>query len=141
MGIQIAKCSSNNHSVRKAFAYCPKCKKYLCNNCLESHPSNEEHKTIRIYEKKENFKDKCKEKDHSNKLEFYCNDHNVLCCLACTSKIKKEGHGQHSDCNISLIENIKDEKKDKLKENITNLINSYNEINKAINKLKEIFKK
>ena len=140
MGIQIAKSPSSNHLVRKAFAYCPECKKYLYDNCLKSHPTTENHKTINLSEKKEIFIDKCKEKNHSHKLELYCNEHNVLCCLACISKINKEGYGQHSDCNVSLLEDIKDEKKNKLKENIQNLEELYKQINQTLDKLKEIFK-
>ena len=63
---------------------------------------------------------KCKEDNHNDKLEFFCKDHNTLCCIACTSKIKKEGYGQHSDCNVYHINDIKDEKRNKLKENINN---------------------
>ncbi len=52
------------------------------------------------------------------KLEFFCKSHNKLCCLACISKIKIKNYGMHKDCNICPIEKIKDEKRNKLKENI-----------------------
>ena len=52
------------------------------------------------------------------KLEYYCKDHNILCCAACISKIEGKGNSQHKDCNICFIEDIKEEKKRNLKENI-----------------------
>ena len=67
----------------------------------------EGHKTIKLNEMKEIFIDKCKEENHKDKLEFYCKEHNTLCCTACITKIKEKGYGQHSDCNVSLIEKIK----------------------------------
>ena len=116
---QNAKCSSSKHAEIDAVSYCPKCEKYFCNKCLNFHTEMfEGHKTIKLNEMKEIFIDKCKELNHKDKLEFYCKEHNTLCCTACITKIKKKGYGQHSECNISLIEEIKDEKRNKLKENI-----------------------
>ena len=57
----------------------------------------------------------------------------------CLCKNKEKGYGQHFDCNVSLIENIKDEKRNKLKENINNLEELYKQIDQSINKLKEIY--
>ena len=75
------------------------------------------------------------------KLEFYCKNHNTLCCVSCISRIKEEGYGQHSDCDVCHIDNIKDEKKNKLKENITHLEELYNQIEKSINVLQNSFSK
>ena len=50
----------------------------------------------------------CKEKNHLDKLEYFCKTHNKLCCSGCIDKIKREGKGQHTDCDICLIEDIKD---------------------------------
>ena len=49
---------------------------------------------------------------------FYCKNHNKLCCAACLSKMKVNGYGQHFNCEVCLIKDIKKEKKNKLKENI-----------------------
>ena len=57
------------------------------------------------------FFDICKEENHSLKLEYFCKNHNQLCCVACIAKIGGKGKGQHKDCDICFIENIKDEKK------------------------------
>ena len=120
MEIQNAKCSSSKHAEINAVSFCPECKKYLCNKCLKFHAEMEDHKTINLNEKNEIFIDKCKEKNHNDKLEFYCKEHNILCCVACISKIKEYGYGQHSDCKVTHIQEIKDEKRNKLKENINN---------------------
>ena len=77
----------------------------------------------------------CKEEQHKIELEFFCKTHNKL------SKIKEKGNGQHADCNVCLIEEIKDEKKNKLKENIKKLEEIFNKIEDLINNLKQIFQK
>ena len=141
MEIQITKCSSSKHLEINAVSYCPECKKYLCNKCQNLHSELlAEHKIINLTEKNEIFIDKCKEKNHPNKLEFYCKDHNALCCGLCICKIKEYGYGQHSDCNVSLLEDFKDEKRNKLKENINGLEKLFKQIDKSVGKLKEIFK-
>ena len=104
------KCSSSKHTEIIAISYCPECKKYFCNKCQNFHAEIlEDHKIIILNEKNEIFIDKCKA--HNDKLELYCKNHNVLCCVRCTSKFKEKGYGQHFDCDISLIEDIKDEKR------------------------------
>ena len=65
----------------------------------------------------------------------------MLCCAACISKIKGKGNGQHADCDICFIENIKDEKKDKLKNNIKILEDLTNSLGKSIDDLKKILEK
>ena len=140
MEIKNAKCSSSKHSNINAVSYCPECKKYLCNKCQNFHfEMLEDHKLINLNQNNEVFIDKCKLENHNAKLEFYCKDHNTLCCMACTSKFKEHGFGQHSDCNVSHIKDIKEEKRKKLKENLNNLEGLYNHIDQSIIKLKEIF--
>ena len=133
------KCSSKKHSNIDAIAYCQKCKLYLCNKCQNYHSELfESHEIINLNNPNEVFLDTCNENNHTAKLEFYCKDHNTLCCVACISKLKEEGYGQHSDCDVCHIKNIKDEKRNKLKENINNLEELYKQIEKSINKLKII---
>ena len=140
MEIQNPKCSSSKHSEINAVSYCPECKKYLCNKCQNLHNELlEDHKTINLNEKKEIFINKCKEKNHNDKLEFFCKDHNILCCSLCICKIKEYGYGQHFDCNVTHIKEIENEKRNKLKENISKLEEIYKHINQSINKLKEMF--
>ena len=60
------------------------------------------------------FIDICKEKNHPLKLEFYCKNHNQLCCAACITKTETFGYGKNKDCDVCIIEDIKWEKKNKL---------------------------
>ena len=101
----------------------------------------EDHLTINLNNSNDIFIDICKENNHKNKLEFYCRVHNTLCCSSCIAKIKEEGFGQHSDCDVCHIKHIKDEKKNKLKENINQLEEFSKQIEKSINELKKYMKK
>ena len=137
------KCSNKKHSEANAIAYCHECDIYLCNKCKNHH--------IELFESHQNydlnnnnqeiFSGICKELNHKNKLEYYCKNHNILCCAACLCKIKGKGNGQHHDCNVCLIEEIKEEKKSKLKENIKYLEESSKNIEESIKKMKEIYEK
>ena len=107
------KCSLNEHKEINAINYCTKCNIYMCNKCLKFHSEIfRNHSLINL--EKENgdiFIDICKEENHQNKLEFFCKNHNTLCCVACISKIKKDKYGQHFNCEVYNIEEIKEEKK------------------------------
>ena len=83
----------------------------------------------------------CQEKNHFNKLEYYCKNHNKLCCSSCISKIKGKGNGEHSNCEISFIEDIQNEKINKLNENIISLEKLSASVEQSFNKLKAIFVK
>ena len=74
-------------------------------------------------------------------FEYFCKTHNQLCCAACIPKIKNKKNGQHTDCEIYLIEDIKDKKKNKLNENIKCLEDLSNILENTINELihKQIF--
>ena len=86
------------------------------------------------------FIDICSESNHKEQLEFYCKTHNKLCCAACLSKIKGKGNGQHFNCNVCLTEEIKDEKKNKLNENIKYLEDFSSKLDSLIDELKKFFK-
>ena len=134
------KCSLLEHEEIDAIKYCFECKVYLCNKCENFHS-----KLLRnhhIYDLnqdiKEIFTGFCKEENHLDKLEFFCREHNQLCCASCICKIKRKGKGEHNDCNICNIEDIKDEKKNKLNENIKNLENLSKTIDKTIEEIQNI---
>ena len=114
------KCSSKEHLEIDAIIYCQLCKKYMCNKCEKMHSYLfPEHHTLNLNEDiKYIFTGYCKEENHPIKLEYYCKNHNQLCCLACLCKIKGEGNGQHFNCDVCLIKEIKEEKMNKLDENI-----------------------
>ena len=137
------KCSSKKHEEINAICYCQECKIYMCNKCENFHSElfQNHHQFKQEKDMNEIFTGFCKEKDHFDKLEFFCKNHNILCCTACISKIKRVGKGQHTDCTVCNIEDIKNEKKDKLKKNIIILENLSNNFQKSINELKIIFDK
>ena len=136
-------CSNKKHSELIAINYCPECKIYLCNKCSNNHSDLLENHLIYNLEKytEETFTDICSEPEHKDKLLFYCKDHNKFCCAACLSKIKVKGNGEHFNCKVCLIEEIKDEKKNKLNENIKYLEDFSEKIDNLINQLKALFKK
>ena len=134
------KCFTEEHKDIDAISYCPECRNYMCNKCEKTHSSFlKNHHPYFLNKEEEIFTGYCKEKNHPNKLSYFCKNHNVLCCSACLSKLNKEGDGQHKDCDVCYIEEIKDEKKNKLKENIKLLEDLQNTFDENIKILKEIY--
>ena len=137
------KCSSKKHSEIDAINYCQECKIFLCNKCQNYH--SELFETHHLYNIDKNineiFTGNCKEKDHKSEIRYFCKNHNQLCCGDCIIKIKNEGFGQHKDCDVCLIKEIKEVKKSKLKENIKCLENLSNKLEQSINDLKILFNK
>ena len=138
------KCSSTKHLEIDAITYCQECKIYLCNKCQNLHLEYYENHQLYNLDKEdinEIFTDICQVKNHHIKLEYFCKTHNLLCCSYCITKIKSEKNGQHKDCDVCLIEDIKDEKKNKLKENIKYLEDLSNTLQNSINELKILYEK
>ena len=136
-------CSFKDHKDIEAISYCYKCQIYLCNKCLNLHKGFfDNHPIYNIDKLKEEiFTGFCKEENHNIKLEYFCKNHNQLCCGLCSNKIKGKGNGQHSNCDICFIEDIKEEKSNKLKENIKSLEELSNKLEESIKNLKIIFEK
>ena len=136
------KCAFKEHKDTDADNYCIECKICMCNKCSIYHSGLlENHHQYNLKEIKDKFVDVCKEENHSNKLELYCKNHNQLCCIGCVTKIKGHGYGQHFNCDICFIEDIKEEKKNQLKENIKTLEKLSKTFEKKIEELTEIFEK
>ena len=135
------KYSSKIHSELNAINFCHECKIYLCNKCTKSHSELLENHNIYSLNNniEEIFTGKCKELKHKMELDFFCRTHNKLCCAACLSKIKDKGNGQHFDCNVCSIEEIKEEKKDKFSQNFKYLEDMSDKIEDLINELKQKF--
>ena len=134
------KCSSKIHQEFNAISFCQDCRIYMCEKCQNNHQQLYNHNQINIGENQnEIFTGICKEKNHINYLDFYCKTHNKLCCLACVSNINKNGYGQHKNCNICIIEDIKEEKRAQFKENIKEFENLSNSVTQSIDQLKKIF--
>ena len=136
------KCFSEEHKEIDAVIFCPECRIYMCNKCENYHlPFFKSHHPYNINKENEIFTGFCKEKNHPNKLEYFCIDHNQLCCAACLCKLNKIGDGQHKDCEVCLIKDIKEEKMNQLNDNIKCLEDLENQFNEDFNQLKEIFQK
>ena len=138
------KCSLSEHKEIDAIMYCQECKILMCNKCDFNHSN-----LFKLHHKykldKDNIKDIftgfCKEENHLEILEFFCKTHNTLCCASCLCKIKKKSKGQHHDCDVCIIEEIKDKKKNELNDNIKYLDDLSKNLEKSLNDMKNIFKK
>ena len=137
------KCSLKKHLDLDAINYCQECKIYLCNKCQNYHSELfENHHLYNINkDMSELFIDICQLKNHHIKFEYFCKSHNILCCSFCITKIKSELNGQHSDCDVCLLKDIKIEKKNKLKENIECLENLFITFENSIKELKTLYEK
>ena len=136
----VKKCSLEEHKEINSIKYCPECRIYMCNKCENHHSSLFKiHMTYNLNKEEEIFTGFCKEKNHSAKLNYYCKNHNQLCCSACIAKLNEIGDGQHKDCEVYILQKIKEEKKNKLKENIKCLEELQNKFNESMESLKKIF--
>ena len=132
------KCSL--HKEIDACKYCQECIAYFCNNCEKSHSELLKHHHLFLIEKNtdELFTGYCKENNHQKDLHYLCKDHNLLCCVACISKIKTRENGKHFDCNVCDINDIYEEKKKNLSDNIKYLENLSNLFQSLVDDLKKI---
>ena len=134
------KCFSEEHKEIDAIGFCPKCRIYMCNKCENLHSSLfTNHQAYKLDKKDYIFTGLCKETNHHMNFEYFCKNHNKLCCAVCIAKLNKRGEGQHKDCDVCYIDEIKDEKKIKLKENIKFLENIQIKFNESLKLMKKIF--
>ena len=131
------KCSCVEHEEINAISYCFECKVNMCKKCESFHSKLCKH--LHCYNLDKNLSELfigfCKEENHMEKLEYYCKNHNLLCCGLCITKIKGKNKGQHKDCDICFIEDIKDDKKNKLTTNFKQL----EELSKALEETINIY--
>ena len=139
------KCSNIEHQEINAILYCSECKIFMCNRCEKSHSdlfkNSHQNKIIKDLNTEEIFTGICSEENHTNELIYFCKDHNTLCCAECITKIKAKNNGQHKDCNVCIIEDIEQDKKSKLKENIKCLEDLSSTFKNSIANFKKIFEK
>ena len=136
------KCSLKEHSDSDAVSFCKKCEIYMCDKCEKNHLSLlANHKTVIIdKDMGEIFTGLCKIENHQNELEYYCKNHNQLCCVKCIAKIKRKGTSQHADCEVCNIEDISNEKKQNLRSNIKILEDLSKSLQTSINVVEKINK-
>ena len=137
------KCSLDEHKDINALFYCQECRVKMCNKCEKIHSGLLKKHHIYSLDKdiKEVFTGLCTNNNHSLELEIYCKNHNKLCCVACISKIKIKGKGQHKNCEVYHISKIKNNKKENLEKNIKHLEEISNKLEPSIKELKNIFEK
>jgi len=125
----------------------------MCNKCEIYHSKLfENHQDFILNKNLEELNNEfCEEETHNClKLNYFCKTHNKLCCGLCITKIKGKNDGQHRDCDVCNIEDIKDEKERSIKENI-NLLKElssefdknfidYQKMSEEINEYKEKIK-
>ena len=135
------KCSMEEHKEANCVSFCPECRIYMCNKCENHHSSLfKNHHSYNINKTEEIFTGFCKEKTHTIKLQYFCKNHNQLCCAACLCKLQEKGDGLHKDCSVCNIESIKEEKKNNLKENIRSLEELEKKFSINMKELKEVFR-
>ena len=148
------KCSSLKHNENDAISFCQECRICMCNKCENYHSEIFQNHHIFKLDKNKDIEDIftgfCKEKNHQVELKYFCKSHNMLCCSECIVKVNKNYGGQHTDCDVCIIEDVENDKKNKLKENIKiledlsinlqNIINDLKVIVEKINKNKEQLK-
>jgi hypothetical protein len=137
------KCSFIEHNEFDAISFCQKCDIYICNKCEKYHlgffPN---HKPLSLKEDiTKIFTGFCKKENHHQiELEYFCKNHNELCCAKCIA-LKTKGNGQHTSCDVCEIADIVDEKKQNLKKNIAILEDLSNSLKLSIDELKTIVEK
>ena len=143
MELKNKKCSSKEHEELNAFSYCPECKINMCNKCEIIHTKLcQYHHPYKLDKDiSEIYTGFCSINEHNELLEFYCKTHNTLCCGLCICKIKSKGKGQHSDCEVCIIEEIKEQKISQFEDNLKKLKNMSVTIECSIKELKLIFQK
>ena len=139
--MEIIRCSFSEHKNNNAIKLCSVCKIYMCNKCEKLHSGLFTNHHLYNIDQNMNdiFSGFCNKENHFDKLDYFCRSHNTLCCSSCIVKVKKKGRGQHSDCDVCILEDIISEKKEILKNNLKDLQNISDSLQTSINKLKKSF--
>ena len=139
------KCSLLKHNENDAISFCQECRICMCNKCENHHSELFQNHQIFKFEKNKDitniFTGFCKEKNHQVELNYFCKTHNILCCEECITKIKTNYSGNHINYDICIIEEVENDKKNKLKENIKILEDLSINLQNIINDLKIIDEK
>ena len=138
------KCSCEEHKEIDAISFCPNCNIYMCNKCENNFHSKlfRIHTSIKLDKNDQNiFMNYCTKHNNCDFYKFFCKNHNQLVCSICLCKIKTNEYGQHADCDVCLIKDIKENKKDILKENLNFLEKESLTINEQINNIKSSLEK
>jgi len=133
------KCSLEKHSNKAAKVFCQDCKILMCEECNEAHLDICKIHHYQQIGKSSN--DKCKDAQNIKEIIFFCKTHDRLCNTKCNAHPKNGINGQKFDCEIFLLNNIEEEKRKILKENIKLLeyeLKYIDDISKKLKKLTDI---
>lgn len=132
-----------NHKEIDVVIYCQECNMAFCNKCQQHHSELFKSHSEDILDKDfTNILSKyCRDEHHNVEFEYFCKTHNQLVCAKCISKFNVKGSGKHSKCDLCIIEDIKDKKKEVLNENIKVLEDLSKNLNNSISDLKKLFSK
>ena len=141
--IQKKKCSLTEHNEINAIRFCPQCNIFMCHKCDKIHSGFLQKHYVHNLDNCANniFSEICGKKNHSMRLEYFCIDHNQLCCAICIAKSRCKKNGYHKNCKIVYINKIKNSKKRKLNENIKFLEDLSSKIEDSIKELRSNFEK
>ena len=139
----VQKCSLKAHNENDAILYCYECRIFICSKCEKLHsglfPNHHQLNIDKDKDDDEIFTGLCTENNHHYELKYFCRTHNKLCCAECITKFKGKNHGQHTDCTVCSIEDIENEKKEKLNENIQCLDKLSVNLQESIKELKKFY--
>ena len=132
------KISCKKHKEINAITYCQECDINMCNKCQNFHSELFDNHHLFNLDKNINeiFTGFCQDKNHHQELKYFCKNHNKLCCASCLCKIIDDVNGYHCNCEVSLIKDIQEEKRNKLKENIKWLEDISINLNETLNQMK-----
>ncbi|XP_068120115.1 E3 ubiquitin/ISG15 ligase TRIM25-like isoform X2 [Hyperolius riggenbachi] len=124
-------CTNCIHTSVPAVKTCLLCESSLCDDHLKVHSKAPEH--ILIEPTSSLVNRKCA--THKKILEYYCSEDASYICISCRLD------GEHKGHKISLMKDISDKKKDKLKNVQKKLTSEFEKIVREVQKLKECVKK
>ena len=145
MDIQNHNCSHQDHKEIASTYYCQESKVYMYNKCQIFHNKLLNNHHIFNLDKNKDlkgiFSEYCQGNNHFEILNFYRKNHRKLWGSSCICKIERKDYGSHSKCDVCNIEDITEEMKKNLKDNINQLELLSKGIIESINKLKIIYEK
>ena len=82
-------CSFQGHEKIPANIYCISCKIYMCQKCELFHSkllSNHKIYNIDKINNEDISQQFCKQEKHNLEFQYFCRNHNILCCAKCITK-------------------------------------------------------
>ena len=114
-------CSLEDHKEKKAIKECENCDIKLCQECSKFHSKYLPLHNLILINNEKSFYSKinCSQENHNKiPLNYYCQNHNELCCAFCLCIKEENNLGNHNKCKIISINEIENIKKQNLNENV-----------------------